>query len=38
MLFYKQSFQSFGSGLVIPNHGLAMNNRGSLFSLEEINH
>ena len=33
--FINSLFQSFGSGLVIPNHGLAMNNRGSLFSLEE---
>ena len=33
--FINSLFQSFGCGLVIPNHGLAMNNRGSLFSLEE---
>ena len=30
-------FQSFGSGLVIPNYGIAMNNRGSLFSLDGNN-
>ena len=28
-------FQSFGSGVVIPNYGIAMNNRGSLFSLDD---
>ena len=33
--FINSLFQSFGSGLVIPNHGIAMNNRGSLFSLEK---
>ena len=33
--FINSLFQSFGSGLVVPNHGIAMNNRGSLFSLEK---
>jgi len=33
--FINSLFQSFGSGLVIPNTGIAMNNRGSLFSLNE---
>jgi len=33
--FINSLFQSFGSGIVIPNYGIAMNNRGSLFSLME---
>ena len=33
--FINSLFQSFGSGIVIPNYGIAMNNRGSLFSLDD---
>ena len=33
--FINSLFQSFGSGIVIPKCGIAMNNRGSLFSLDD---